>query len=156
MEVVDEMVQGCSLVGEVPVTQVLDAKLKPARISVEQLGDMTEAANRAVLEKTQSCGDRETDEILWNKTQAGHLDPPIKVDQLPPGCVVNSRFPLRQGAKVRPINTTPALWSTTTVLEKPLLHNVDKVAALVSRFIKATKKDGDGLLFGKTADLKKG
>ena len=51
MEVVDEMVQGCSLVGEVPVTQVLDAKLKPARISVEQLGDMTEAANRAVLEK---------------------------------------------------------------------------------------------------------
>ena len=57
MEVVDEMVQGCSLVGEVPVTQVLDAKLKPARISVEQLGNMTEAANRAVLEKALSCGD---------------------------------------------------------------------------------------------------
>ena len=43
MEVVDEMVQGCSLVPEVPVTQVLDAKLKPARISMEQLGNMTEA-----------------------------------------------------------------------------------------------------------------
>ena len=71
MEVVDEMVQGCSLVGEVPDTQVLDAKLKPARISVEQLGDMTEAANRAVLEKTQSCGDRVTDKLFgtrpWRK-----------------------------------------------------------------------------------------
>ena len=57
MEVVDEMVQGCSLVGEVPVTQVLDAKLKPARISVEQLGDMTEAANR------ESCLGKNL--ILW-------------------------------------------------------------------------------------------
>ena len=160
MEVVDEMVQGCSLVGEVPVTQVLDAKLKPARISVEQLGDMTEAANRAVLEKTQSCGDRETDETLWNKTleevQAGHLDPPIEVDQLPPGCVVNSRFPLRQGAKVRPIDnySSSVVNDTVTVSEKPLLHNVDEVAVLVSRFMKAAKKDRDGLLFGKTADLK--
>ena len=160
MEVVDEMVQGCSLVGEVPVTQVLDAKLKPARISVEQLGDMTEAANRAVLEKTQSCGDRETDETLWNKTleevQAGHLDPPIEVDQLPPGCVVNSRFPLRQGAKVRPIDnySSSLVNDTVTVSEKPLLHNVDEIAVLVSRFMKAAKKDRDGLLFGKMADLK--
>ena len=30
--VVDEMIQGGSLVGPVPVTDVLDAKLKPARI----------------------------------------------------------------------------------------------------------------------------
>ena len=88
--------------------------------------------------------------------QAGHLDPPIEVDQLPPGCVVNSRFPLRQGAKVRPIDnySSSLVNDTVTVSEKPLLHNVDEVAVLVSRFMKAAKKDRDGLLFGNTADLK--
>ena len=39
MEVVDEIISGGSLVGPVPVTDVLNAKLKPARILVNVLNE---------------------------------------------------------------------------------------------------------------------
>ena len=80
--------------------------------------------------------------------QAGHLDPPIEVNQLPQGCVVNSRFPLRQGAKVRPIDnySSSLVNDTVTVSEKPLLHNVDEVAVLVSRFRPQRKIEMDSCL----------
>ena len=59
-------------------------------------------------ERTVSSGDIEVDKLLWAKTleevDRGHLSGPYRIDALPHGCLVNSRFPIIQGGKLRPID----------------------------------------------------
>ena len=160
MEVVDEIICGGSLVGPVPVTDVLDAKLKPARISVEVLNELRDQCNRVVLSRAVSCGDAALDGELWSKTleefEKGHLLGPFEVDQLPAGAFVNNRFPIKQADKVRPIDnySSSLVNDTVTVSEKPVVHSVDEIGAVATRFATLAKKRNLKKLFGKTADLK--
>ena len=140
MEVVDEIISGGSLVGPVPVTDVLDAKRKPARISVDVLDELRDQCNHAVLSRAVSCGDTELDKELWAKTleevDKGHLLGPYGVDQLPAGAFVNNRFPIKQADKVRPIDnySSSLINDTVTVSEKPVVHSVDEIGAVATNF----------------------
>ena len=160
MEVVDEIISGGSLVGPVPVTDALDAKLKPARISVEVLDELRDQCNHAVLSRAVSCGDADLDRELWaetlEKVEKGHLLGPYDVDQLPAGAFVNNRFPIKQADNVRPIDnySSSLINDTVTVSEKPVVHSVDEIGAVATKFAALARKRNLKKLFGKTADLK--
>ena len=142
------------------MTDVLDAKLKPARISVEVLNELRDQCNHVVLSRAVSCGDAALDGELWSKTLEevvkGHLLGPFEVDQLPAGAFVNNRFPIKQADKVRPIDnySSSLVNDTVTVSEKPVVHSVDEIGAVATRLATLAKKRNLKKLFGKTADLK--
>ena len=78
--VVQELIDGATLTGDIPVTGVLNAKLKPARIDIEQLMDIAEQVKQQIHCRTVSSGDEEMDSLLWEKTleevKKGHLEGP--------------------------------------------------------------------------------
>ena len=158
--VVQELIEGATLTGDIPVTGVLDAKLKPARIDIEQLMDISEQVKQQIHCRTTSSGDEEMDSLLWEKTleevKKGHLEGPFEYDAIPKDCLVSSRFPLMQGGKLRPIDnySSSLINDTVTVSEKPVTHSIDEIALLITKLSKAARKKGLKELFGKTADLK--
>eukprot|EP00439_Symbiodinium_sp_Y106_P047205 s5040_g6.t1 len=108
MGVVQEFVDGATLTGYIPVTGVLDTKLKPARIDIEQLMSISDQVKQQIHSRTISSGDRDVDKLLWDKTmeEVGkrHLCGPYEFESLPKDCLVSSRFPIIQGDKLRPID----------------------------------------------------
>ncbi|CAE7540441.1 unnamed protein product [Symbiodinium sp. CCMP2592] len=108
MGVVQELIDGATLTGDIPITGVLDTKLKPARLDTEQLIGMSDEIRQQIRVKTGSSGDKEIDQLLWDKTmeevQSGYLSGPYDFESLPKRCLVSSRFPLLQGEKLRPID----------------------------------------------------
>ena len=105
--VVQEIIEGATLTGDIPVTGVLDAKLKPARIDVSELMEISEQVKQQIRHRTVSCGNREMDALLWSKTleevDKGHLEGPFEFESVPDDCLISSRFPIMQGDKLRPI-----------------------------------------------------
>ena len=158
--VVQEFIDGATLTGDIPVTGVLDAKLKPARINIEQLMDIAEQVKQQIHCRTVSSGDQEMDSLLWEKTleevKKGHLEGPFEFDSIPKNCLASSRFPLMQGGKLRPIDnySSSLINDTVTVSEKPVTHSIDEIALLITKLSKSALKKGMKELFGKTADLK--
>ena len=128
------------------MTGVLDAKLKPARMDIEQLVDMSDQVCEQIFARTISSGDRNMDTLLWEKTleevEKGHLAGPFDVCHLPKGCLVSSRFPLMQGGKLRPIDNSSSslINDTVTVSEKPVTHSIDEIALLITKLSKAARK----------------
>ena len=108
MNVVQELIDGATLTGEIPVTGVLDTKLKPARIDIDELMSISDQVKQQIRSRTVSSGDHDMDKLLWKKTVEeagkGHLSGPYSFDSLPQDCLVSSRFPLLQGGKLRPID----------------------------------------------------
>ena len=160
MGVVDELTTGATLTGEIPVTGVLDTKLKPARMPLERLLEMANQVKDLIEARTVSSGDDNMDEQLWQKTleevEQGYLEGPFDFDALPPGCLVSSRFPLMQGTKLRPIDnySSSLINDTVSVSEKPVTHSIDEIALLITRLLKVARCKGLNHVFGKTADLK--
>ena len=103
-----ELIDGATLTGEIPVTGVLDTKLKPARIDIDELMSISDQVKQQIRSRTVSSGDHDMDKLLWEKTVEeagkGQLSGPYSFDSLPQDCLVSSRFPLLQGGKLRPID----------------------------------------------------
>ena len=160
MNVVQELIDGATLTGEIPVTGVLDTKLKPARIDIDELMSISGQVKQQIRSRTVSSGDHDMDKLLWEKTVEeagkGHLSGPYSFDSLPQDCLVSSRFPLLQGGKLRPIDnySSSLINDTVTVSEKPITHSIDEIALLITKLAKAAKKKGIKSIFGRTADLK--
>lgn len=64
----DDLQNGFSLVGDVPVSNILPRKMVPATISVDELASKTEKSNIALRYMTRGCGDPAVDDALWQKT----------------------------------------------------------------------------------------
>ncbi|CAE6957791.1 ANKRD50 [Symbiodinium sp. CCMP2592] len=160
MGVVQELIDGATLTGDIPITGVLDTKLKPARLDTEQLIGMSDEIRQQIRVKTGSSGDKEIDQLLWDKTmeevQSGYLSGPYDFESLPKRCLVSSRFPLLQGEKLRPIDnySSSLINDTVTVSEKPITHSIDEIALLINTLSSAARKKNLNALYGKTADLK--
>ena len=124
MNVVQELIDGATLTGEIPVTGVLDTKLKPARIDIDELMSISDQVKQQIRSRTVSSGDHDMDKLLWEKTVEeagkGHLSGPYSFDSLPQDCLVSSRFPLLQGGKLRPIDN----YSSSLINEASRLNPV--------------------------------
>eukprot|EP00439_Symbiodinium_sp_Y106_P077564 s2200_g16.t1 len=81
VEVVNEFISGATLTGGVPVTGVLDVNLKPARIELEQLMEISEQVTEQIFARTVSSGDIEVDKLLWAKTLEEALGVLFEIDQ---------------------------------------------------------------------------
>ena len=160
MEVVQEIIEGATLTGDIQVTGVLDAKFKPASIDVSELMEISEQVKQQIRQRTVSCGNGETDAMLWSETleevDKGHLEGPFEFESVPADCLISSRFPLMQGDKLRPIDnySSSLINETVTVSEKPVTHSIDEIALLITKLSKVAKKKGLTELYGRTADLK--
>ena len=107
--IVDDMASGFDLVGEAPTSSgVLPQKFTPANLHVDELSAGALMAREACILSTKSSGCRDTDLALWRKTleecDKGWLIGPLDVSSLDKDVVVSRRFPLQQGAKIRPID----------------------------------------------------
>ena len=160
VEVVQEIIEGATLTGDIQVTGVLDAKFKPARLDVSELMEISEQVRQQIRDRTVSCGDDETDALLWSKTleevDKGHLEGPFEFESVPEDCLISSRFPIMQGGKLRPIDnySSSLINDTVTVSEKPVTHSIDEIALLITKLSRVARKKRVKELFGKTADLK--
>ena len=160
VEVVQEIIEGATLTGDIQVTGVLDAKFKPARIDVSELMEISEQIKQQIRDRTVSCGNAETDALLWSKTleevDKGHLEGPFEFESVPADCLISSRFPIMQGDKLRPIDnySSSLINDTVTVSEKPVIHSIDEIALLITKLSRVARRKGLKELFGKTADLK--
>ena len=146
--VVQEIIEGATLTGDIPVTGVLDAKLKPARIDVSELMEISEQVKQQIRHRTVSCGSREMDALLWSKTleevDKGHLEGPFEFESVPEDCLISSRFPIMQGDKLRPIDnySSSLINDTVTVSEKPVTHSIDEIALLITRLERIVWQNG--------------
>ena len=158
---VDDLISGFCLVGQTPDAAALPSTFQPALLSEDDLLHECRDANMAILDSTQSTGDKELDRELWNKSQEevtkGWL---AKVDDLQDALTngrISKRFPLRQGGKVRCIDnySESQVNDSITITSKVTVDGPDTVAATAAETIKALNAAGKGTkLKARALDLK--
>ena len=133
--VVDELVQGASLIGDVAITRMLPVKFNPALLTEESLRKQS-AMRRPLIERDcKSSGDPLVDLEVWNQTMEecnkGWLTGPLTAEEIPLDAPVSKRFGLKQKHKVRLIDdfSESSVNQAVTVHESPTLHTVDVAAA---------------------------
>ena len=151
---------GFDLVGVVPTSGILPGKVVPASLHPDDLCAGASRANEALKTSLGSCGDDELDKELWEKTmkevQAGWLIGPLEWDDLCPSDVISHRFPLKQGAKVRPIDdySRSGVNAAVTTLEQPTVDTSDVAAAMYSRLANNLRRHGrPAHILGRSYDL---
>ena len=137
--VVDELITGASLTGEVPATGMLPGKFTPA---VATDAEIREAASR-IRPKLDSdnlgSGDPIIDAEVWRKTleevERGWLQGPLPRSSVPGDQPISRRFGLLQKkGKVRLIDdfSESGVNSTVTSVESPVLHTIDVACAVLA------------------------
>ena len=159
MGVVDEMIHGTELVGEVPPFGIFEKTFKPADMTVDQLRRSSASSRRAQFFKCRSSGDAEIDTLVFQKTQEevnlGWASGPWSLDDLPEGAVISRRFGLRQPGKIPLIDDLSGsdVNSTVQCAESPKPHSVDFIAAMLLGVLKL-KLCGGVQVHGRSFDLK--
>ena len=153
MGVVEEMVMGATLTGEVPITGMLPTKFGPALITEQDLR-MQSLLRRPLIEADhKGSGDLEVDAEVWKQTleecERGWLSGPLEAADVPQDAPVSKRFGLRQKHKIRLIDdfSESAVNQSVTVSESPTLHTVDVACAILACWF------GDSSEHHKGADL---
>ena len=108
LQLPDDIFNGFSLAGHLPVSNTLPKKFALATMAVQELEDTARRSREVIRRMTQSSGDTEVDQKLLEKTREeaskGWLVGPLDWSELGPTAVVSRRFPVQQGSKIRPID----------------------------------------------------
>ena len=108
MGLADDLINGFSLVGDVPKSHVLPRKMTRSTLSASDLKSNASKANEALRFMTRSSGDAELDQKLWDRTQLelqkGWLLGPLCWEDLSQSAVVSRGFPISQSEKVHAAN----------------------------------------------------
>ncbi|CAK8994255.1 Uncharacterized protein SCF082_LOCUS3853 [Durusdinium trenchii] len=157
MGVVDELVEGTKLLGEVPLTNVFPQHFKPAEFSVEDAKQESQTLREVVLKKTRSSGDRDLDAEVFEKTieevSKGWLAGPMELSSLPEPSLIGRRFGLKQGPKTRLIDDLTVGGQNGTVQsnESPKPQGPDVIAAILIGLMKVLPGES---VEGRAYDLK--
>ena len=159
-DVIDELVKGASLVGEVAITNMLPVKFTPALLTESSLRRQSAMRRPQVERDCKSSGDPEVDLEVWQQTmqecEKGWLAGPFPASEVPLDAPVSKRFGLKQKHKVRLIDdfSESSVNQTVTVHESPTLRTVDVAAASLAYWFqcKGTSK-GATSLHVRTFDL---
>ena len=145
----EDMVNGFSLVGQVPSSGGrLPEKFVPANLHVDELVEGSSKSRAAVRLATSSSGDAELDSRLWMKTleerDRGWLIGPLSWNDLEEDAVVSKRFPLQQGAKLRPIDdfSMSLVNATVSMRDQATTDGVDVIAATMCVFMRSLVSRG--------------
>lgn len=154
-----EMREGFPLYGWLPVSNVFPSNVRVPVLHVSSLESMAHVFSRRTLSAVKSSGDKMHDEALWAATlqevEAGYLEGPYEVSELPSGSIISPRFGLAQKNKLRPIDNMSAsgINSAVGLPEKLQVEGVDEAISVIRAWMMHT---GSGChLLGKTYDLRK-
>ena len=138
VNLVDDLSAGFDLTGALPESHSFAKRVRPASLSREELRSVADLCRKSMLETTQSSGDLEMDEQLYDATlkevAKGFLEGPIKPECLPEGATLTRRFGVKQKSKTRPIDDYKASFVNSSVSqsETASVHTVDHIAAMVA------------------------
>ena len=156
-ELAKDIHRGFDLVGRSPL---MPGKIIPATMQPEALQGCARRVQAAVKSSLGSTGVAATDEELWAKTMAevkeGWLQGPYAWDDLADDEVPSHRFPLRQGAKLRPIDdySLSGANACVTTVESPTVDTADVATAMASQLCWSLRGKGRcGKLVGRSYDL---
>eukprot|EP00438_Fugacium_kawagutii_P023433 Skav223482 [mRNA] locus=scaffold643:15800:17638:+ [translate_table: standard] len=155
--VVDEVIRGVELTGDVPTTGIFESSFKGAEITVDSLKTRSSADRLAAYHSSRSSGDHEIDSTVFEKTSEevrnGWAIGPIAFENLPQCAVVSRRFGLRQSAKVRLIDdmSGSGINQTVQASESPKPHGTDVVAAMI---LEVLRRKPTTKVLGRTFDMK--
>ena len=155
-----DMLKGFDLTGRVPTSGVLPGKISPATMHADDLMMHSERNREAIRESLGSSSDPEQDRALWAKrleeVEKGWLIEPLEWDDLCEGDIVSHRFPVKQGAKIRPIDdySRSGVNARVTTLEQPTVDTVDVASAMFLRLSCGLEKaERPGGVLGRSFDL---
>ena len=137
MGVVQEFVQGTSLIGEVEQCGLWPSKFAPALITESELLEISERDKSATLFRVSSSPNPSTDEAVWQKTmdevKKGWLEGPLLPTTVPDHCPLSRRFGVVQGPKIRCVDdyTRSSVNLAVQVTESPKPHTVDVLSSLM-------------------------
>ena len=137
MGVVQEFVQGTSLVGEVEQCGLWPSKFLPALIAESELLEISERDKTAVLHRVSESCNNDTDFEVWNKTMEevskGWLKGPMQAHEVPDHCPISRRFGVAQGPKTRCVDdyTRSSVNLAVQVTESPKPHTIDMLSAVI-------------------------
>ena len=107
--VVDELVTGASLTGDVPETGMLPFKFTPAVLTVDALKVHSSLRRNHMFSQAKGSGNAEVDKEVWWQTieerDKGWLRGPLELSEVPEGAPISRRFGLLQKHKVRLMTT---------------------------------------------------
>lgn len=159
--VVDELVRGVDLTGEVPPTGMLPEKRVPPLLTEQALKSRSAMMRSAVKKSVGPSDDDEMDQAIWRQTleevDLGWLAGPLSEEQVPLTAPVARRFGVKQKNKYRPVDdfSRSAVNQAAGVSEAPALHTVDVISAMLVDWLRCNRHAGhkcDILL--RTFDLK--
>lgn len=161
IQVVDELIEGASLVGNVAATGMLPRKFQPALITEDELRNRSWLVRDTIMEQHGSSGDPQLDEQVWAKTldevAQGWLVGPLHDDDVDRTAPISRRFGLQQKQnKVRLIDdyTESGVNSCVGTEESPSLHTIDIACALLTMWFSECNRLGrDSVLTTRTFDL---
>ena len=160
-EVVSELKDGASLVGTVPLTNMLPSKFVPALLSESMLSLQAPLVRSRFEGPSKGSGDPELDDSVWQQTLAevdsNWLEGPLGLDQVPISSPLSRRFGVRQGPnKVRCVDDFSAsnVNDAVETWEAPALHTVDVCAAMAKALMAELEASGkETKLVARTFDL---
>ena len=137
LDVVNEVVEGTDLLGEVPLTGIFPQQFKAATTTVAQLKSESAQRVQSVLRRTYSSGDFALDKKVYDETMQevsrGWARGPFNIKSLPQPCLVGRRFGLVQANKTRLIDDLSVGGQNSSVQASgsPQPQGVDVVGAIL-------------------------
>jgi hypothetical protein len=159
--VVDELINGASLTGEVPSTGMLPGKFTPAVATDAEIREAAARIRPKLDSDNLGSGDPTIDAEVWRKTleevDKGWLQGPLPRSSVPGDQPISRRFGLLQKqGKVRLIDdfSESGVSSTVTSVESPVLHTIDVACAVLAFWFGLCNEGGaDPKLVVRTFDL---
>ena len=168
---VGDLKSGFDLMGPLPETGIMPSRVTVASLTPAEVRAAAPINNRATLEATKQCQDREMAEAVYDATlkekSSGWLTGPIRFEDLPPDAVLTRRFGVSQTSfdvslgqvkKVRPIDdyTASLINLTNGSVETINPHGVDCILSAANFRLRKGRKLGlKEQLFARTIDLRK-
>lgn len=159
--IVDELINGASLTGEVPLTAMLPGKFTPAIATESEIRASAMRIRPKLDSDNLGSGDSTIDAEVWRKTleevEKGWLQGPLPRSSVPGDQPISRRFGLLQKkGKVRLIDdfSESGVNSTVTSVESPVLHTIDVACAVFAFWFLLCREDCvDPELLVRTFDL---
>lgn len=145
VSLIQDLANGFSFTGELPKSGVFKNKLRPAKISCENLRKLARLSRESILKSVAKSSDPELDVALMEATRKevtkGFLVGPIMPADLPDDCLLTKRFPVKQKNKVRPIDDYKAnmVNHSVTQSEAVTIHTLNHIAAMIAYWLKASR-----------------
>ena len=155
LSIIEEVAYGFDLVGWMPKTGLFEAKVNPMAMLPETLdimsGDVSKRALDRVMTSSESNLEDELYEVTKDEVKKGWLSEEIPIRELPEDAIVNPRFAIKQGQKLRAIDdyTFSGVNACVGCHEKVYLQGVDDILSLVLELARRSRT----VMEGRTYDL---